>query len=257
MAVAAARFSKLRLGCVGTGDGGRDDPSPWPCLEEALMAAALAPDKILKELYDLWIGFAKESQSENGAGVLRACSMTLLVLAEMSDDPMALGETIAALMPEHPARAIVVRLAGAGQGALAARVYSQCWMPFGERRQICCEQIEITASDSALADLAPVMLALAAPDLPLIVWCRSGRLLRMAEFWNIARMSRKVIVDSAEFAHAIRSSGEALRRMANAVRSGFVLGDLAWARLTRWRETLAQAFAARLHRLPRAASVKI
>jgi hypothetical protein len=26
-------------------------------------------------------------------------------------------------------------------------------MPFGQRRQICCEQVEITASDAALADL--------------------------------------------------------------------------------------------------------
>jgi len=59
------------------------------------------------------------------------------------------GETMAALMPEHPARTIVVRLSGAGERALAERVYAQCWMPFGERRQICCEQIEITASDAA------------------------------------------------------------------------------------------------------------
>ena len=56
-------------------------------------------------------------------------------------------------MPEHPARAIVIRLRGAGERALSERVYAQCWMPFGQRRQICCEQIEITASDAALADL--------------------------------------------------------------------------------------------------------
>ena len=29
--------------------------------------------------------------------------MTLVVLAEASDDAAALGETVAALMPEHPA----------------------------------------------------------------------------------------------------------------------------------------------------------
>ena len=38
--------------------------------------------------------------------------------------------------------------------ALAARVFAQCWMPFGHRQQICCEQIEITASDASLPDLA-------------------------------------------------------------------------------------------------------
>jgi glucose-6-phosphate dehydrogenase assembly protein OpcA len=76
-------------------------------------------------------------------------------------------------MPEHPARAILVRLSGAGDRSLAERVYSQCWMPFGQRRQICCEQVEITASDAALADLQSVVLPLTVPDLPLIVWCRS------------------------------------------------------------------------------------
>src|SRR2546425_4589855 len=130
------------------------------------MTAVLAPEQILKELSDLWVSLGKQGHAESGGGVLRACSMTLVVLADMSDDTGALGETVAALMPEHPARAIVVRLQGAGEAALGARVYSQCWMPFRERRQICCEQIEITAPDAALADLPALILPLAATDLP-------------------------------------------------------------------------------------------
>ena len=115
------------------------------------MSATVVPGKILKELAELWVSTAKAT--DGGAGVLRACSMTLLVLAEESDDSQGLGETIAALMPEHPARAIVVRMSGPGERSLTERVYSQCWMPFGQRKQICCEQVEITVSDDALADL--------------------------------------------------------------------------------------------------------
>src|SRR5947207_5249217 len=118
-------------------------------MEEAVMSTTVAPEKILRELSQLWIAEAKQGE----AGVLRACSMTLVVLAEESDDPSALGETVAALMPEHPARAILVRLSGKPQRELSERVYTQCWMPFGQRRQICCEQVEITAGDPALADL--------------------------------------------------------------------------------------------------------
>src|SRR5262245_52187061 len=109
------------------------------------MPADLSPDKILRELSGLWVSLGKQGSEETGAGVLRACSMTLVVLADASEDAMDLGETVAALMPEHPARAIMVRLEGAGAPSLSARVYSQCWMPFQQRRQICCEQIEITA----------------------------------------------------------------------------------------------------------------
>ena len=195
---------------------------------------AVTPEHILRELDDLWVSLGTES----AAGVLRACTMTLVVLAEASDDAAALGETIATLMPEHPARTIVVRLSGTGERALAERVYAQCWMPFGERRQICCEQIEITASDAALADLPSVVLPLAAPDLPVIVWSRSARAFEMPPFGAIARMAAKVVVDSAGFADPKR----ALRLLAETARSGVPLGDLAWTRLTRWRETLARLF---------------
>ena len=214
-----------------------------------------APEHILRELADLWVSLGKQGQAESGAGVLRACTLTLVVLAEASDDATALGETIAALMPEHPARTIVVRLSGAGERALAERVYAQCWMPFGERRQICCEQIEITASDAALADLPSVMLPLAAPDLPVIVWSRSARLFEMPPFSAIARMATKVVLDSAGFADPKRT----LRLLAETARSGILLGDLAWTRLTRWRETLARLFENRnyLAKLARISSVRV
>jgi glucose-6-phosphate dehydrogenase assembly protein OpcA len=211
----------------------------------------VAPEHVLRELTDLWATVGTES----GAGVLRACTMTLVVLTDASDDAAALGETIAALMPEHPARTIVVRLSGAGERALAERVYAQCWMPFGQRRQICCEQIEITASDAALADLPSVMLPLAAPDLPVIVWSRSARLFEMPPFGAMARMAAKVVVDSAGFADPKR----ALRLLAEMARSGVPLGDLAWTRLTRWREMLARLFENRdyVAKLARISSVRV
>ena len=202
------------------------------------MGTTVSPERVLKELSALWVSYGKEGAAGDGGGVLRACSMTLVVLAEGSDDAAALRETIAALMPEHPARAIVVSLSGAGPRALADRVQQQCWKPFGLGKQICCEQIEITASDEALADLPSVLLPLAVPDLPVMVWCRSPRLVRKAEFGQIARMATKVVVDSAAFADA----GDAIRWMAGAAESGLTIGDLSWTRLTRWREMLSHVF---------------
>jgi glucose-6-phosphate dehydrogenase assembly protein OpcA len=202
------------------------------------MGTTVEPERVLKELSELWVGHGKDGGAAGDAGVLRACSMTLVVLAEGSDDAAALGETIAALMPEHPARAIVVRLSGAGPRALADRVQQQCWKPFGQGKQICCEQIEITASDEALADLPSVLLPLAVPDLPMMAWCRSSRLAGMPEFAQIARMATKVVVDSAAFPDV----GNAIRWMAEAAQNGLTIGDLSWTRLTRWREMLSHVF---------------
>jgi glucose-6-phosphate dehydrogenase assembly protein OpcA len=207
------------------------------------MSSTVAPESILKELAALWTQEGKQGD----AGVLRACSMTLVVIAEADDDAAALGETIAALMPEHPARSILIRLLGERERALSQCVYQQCWKPFGQRQQICCEQIEITASDPALADLPSVILPLAVPDLPVILWCRSARLVRRPEFGEIARMATKVVIDSAADGVTSADAIDAIRRMADAVRSGggiadLVWADLAWTRLTRWRETLARVF---------------
>ena len=223
------------------------------------MGATVAPDSILKELAALWTQEGKQGD----AGVLRACTMTLLVIAEAADDAAALGETIAALMPEHPARAILIRLRGEGERALSQRVYQQCWKPFGQRQQICCEQIEITASDAALADLPSVILPLAVPGLPVILWCRSARLVRRPEFGAIAGMATKVVMDSAAAWVANgatnKDAADAIRCMADGVRSGGILADLAWTRLTRWRETLARVFENRdtLARLAEVDSVQV
>src|SRR5213079_752180 len=104
------------------------------------------------------------------------------------------------------------RLRGAAERELTERVYQQCWKPFGQRQQICCEQIELTASDAALGDLPSVLLPLVVADLPVVLWCRSPRVMAMPEFEDIARIATKVVLDSAAFENA----SDAMRRLAEA-----------------------------------------
>jgi glucose-6-phosphate dehydrogenase assembly protein OpcA len=219
------------------------------------MAAALSPEKILQELADLWTATGREGKGDSRAGVLRACTMTLIVVTEQSEDQAALGETIAALMPEHPARTILVRLSPGREPALAERVYAQCWMPFGQRRQICCEQVEITASDGSLIDLPSLLLPVAAPDLPVILWSRSPRLFGMAEFEALAAIAGKVVVDSVFFP----DPNAALRRLAGLAQRGVMVGDLSWTQLTRWREMLSRVFKNReyLAQIPKISRVQV
>jgi glucose-6-phosphate dehydrogenase assembly protein OpcA len=213
----------------------------------------IAPDRILHDMADLWVTLGKQGEGE--AGVLRACSMTLVVAAEESDDAQAIGEAIAALMPEHPSRAIVIRFRVGERRELAARVFAQCWMPFGHRQQICCEQIEITASDASLPDLPPVVLPLTVPDLPVILWCRSPRLFGLPAFAQLAAIAQKMVVDSAAFGDPIA----ALKDLSAAAAAGRLLADLSWTRLTRWRELIAQIFEnrAQLANLPLVSDILI
>ncbi len=216
------------------------------------MSSTIDAPHILKDLAELWVSLSKE-KGEPSAGVLRACTMTLLVVAEEADDAAEIGETLAALMPEHPSRAIVVRLRPAGDRELSARVFAQCWMPFGVRRQICCEQIEIVASDAGLPELVPVILPLTVPDLPVILWCRSARAFGLHAFPQLASVARKLVIDSAGFTEP----RDVLNTMAGW--SGQVLADLSWTRMTRWRELVSQIFENRgvLAKLPQIAELRI
>jgi glucose-6-phosphate dehydrogenase assembly protein OpcA len=212
-------------------------------------------ETVLKELAELWVSLGSEQHGEASTAVLRSCAMTLVVLAEEAEDAGAIGETLAALMSEHPSRAIVVRVRSSAERELAARVFAQCWMPFGQRRQICCEHIEITGSEASLPDLPPVLLALAAPDLPMFLWCRSPRLFQLAVFSELALVAGKAVIDSASFA----DPGDTLARLAASVASGQLVADLSWTRTTRWRQLIARIFENRVYqsRLPRLARIRI
>ncbi len=192
--------------------------------------AALQADRILEELSRLWADLAKAGGETEG--VVRACALTLIVFAEESDDPAAIAEILAHLMREQPNRAIVVRVRPGGAPLLEHQVLSQCWKPFGGREQICCERIEITASDRSLRDLAPVLTALRAPDLPVVLWYRSARVFEAVDASIFP--ADKLIVDSDT-----SEPRSIFERLAGA---GPAVADLAWTRLTRWRALVAQTF---------------
>jgi glucose-6-phosphate dehydrogenase assembly protein OpcA len=214
------------------------------------VSAAIGPEKILKDLHALWTSLADESQTH---GVLRACAMTVIVLIEEPAGAPDTSETLARLMREHPNRAIVVRADGE---PLDYHVTAQCWMPFGQHRQICCEQIEIAAADASLPDAVPVLLAIAAPDLPVAVWCRSPRLAGLPALAPLFARADIVLLDSRDFADACAAL-DLLARESAQVRGR--LADLAWAAVTRWREIVAEIFEdpARRETIPRIRQLRV
>jgi len=72
------------------------------------------------------------------------------------------------LMHSHPSRAIVLR---AVEGAeLDARVFAECWMPFGRNQQICSEGIEMSADAANLGEVGRLLVPLLVPDLPVVLF---------------------------------------------------------------------------------------
>ncbi|MEZ5352249.1 MAG: glucose-6-phosphate dehydrogenase assembly protein OpcA [Bryobacteraceae bacterium] len=205
-----------------------------------MTAAAISPARILRDLDQLWVELGKGQDADHPSAVLRACAMTLVVATEgeAAEDDVELGETLAQLMRDHPSRLIVLRLNENAGEQLDARVVAQCWMPFGRRQQICCERIEISGSAGSLAGVPPVLQALTVPDLPVALWCRNRKVADQPAFRAILSQADKLIVDSAETG----SPAAQLAWIHSLLGPDHQVADLAWTRLTRWRESIAQVF---------------
>jgi len=198
---------------------------------------SLEPGHLLKELDAAWAAVGKQ---ENAGGVLRACSMTLVALTNTAEDPQALGATLADLMHEFPNRTVLLRLGPEGT-PLEGRVAVQCWVPAGGRQQICSEQIEIDCGPDRMKEAARALLGLTVPDLPVTVWATDASWLRLSGTGPVLRLASKVIVDGT----GCESPAAALGHL-RAMRSpDYALADLAWTRITRWRQVIYQELEAR------------
>lgn len=198
-------------------------------------ASAIQPERILKDLQQLWAQMAVD-QAESG-GVLRACAMTLVVAAEDAADAEHVRQTVGVLMHIHPSRAVILHAGGAG-AELDARIFAECWKPFGKAQQICSEGIEITAGQSGFSEVAKFLVPLRVPDLPVVLWCRGAAALDPGPLEPLFGLADKIIFDSSHVSDA-DSALQFLRKLRG---RGRRVADLHWTRLTGWREVLAHLF---------------
>jgi glucose-6-phosphate dehydrogenase assembly protein OpcA len=200
-------------------------------------AATIEPEKILRELRELWRQLG--GPQEGAGGVLRACSMTLMVMAEADHagaDAETARRTIGVLMRDHPSRAIIVSPGEGGESG--AQVFAECWTPLGSERQICAEGIDITADAEQTDELARVLVPLIEADLPVVLWCRGRHAYLDRSLDPLFALAGKIIFDT-ETARNPASAIEFLRRIRKEARQ---VADLAWTRLTAWREAISYLF---------------
>jgi glucose-6-phosphate dehydrogenase assembly protein OpcA len=194
------------------------------------------PERILRDLQQLWAQMAQD-QADSG-GVLRACAMTLVVAAENASDADRVRQTVGVLMHNHPSRAVILQPGGTGAD-LDARIFAECWKPFGKTQQICSEGIEITAGQRGFSEVGKFLVPLRVPDLPVVLWCRGTQVFRdgaeQGPLEPLFPLADKIIFDTSQVADA-DGVLEFLRRLRG---RGRRVADLHWTALTGWREVLA------------------
>ncbi len=198
------------------------------------MIATIQPQKILRELNEQWDQLDLEQASSGG--VLRACAMTLIVTANDDADAEQVRRTLGVLMHEHPSRAVILKVRDDAE--FEARVFAECWKPFGSAQQICSEGVEIVSDPVRLEEAAQLLVPLRVPDLPAVLWCRGADVFHLRAFDVLFPLADKIIVDSSTVSRA----AAALGFLRNLRSRGFRAADLHWTRLTGWREILAHLF---------------
>lgn len=207
-----------------------------------MTTAPVHPERTLRELNQLWRDMAHDPEApdpqamDRQGAVLRACSMTLIVAAEDEADADRARATVALLMRDHPSRAIIVR--PGKDSDLDARVFAECWRPFGRTQQVCSEGIEVITGAMGYGEAALFIVPLRVPDLPVVLWCRGAKALETGVHHPLYRLAGKVIFDSRQ----APDCDDAIRALRRLHAYGYRVADLHWARLTGWRELLASLF---------------
>ena len=200
-------------------------------------AADINVAAIERELIALW---QQASQDEEHGGVTRASMFNLLVYVSSRTEAGKLDEMLTDITAARPCRAILIVADGdTPEEMLTAQVTSRCTLPSASSKQVCCEQVTITAGGAQVDEVPSAIAPLLISDLPVYLWWHAvPRLADKSMFRRLADLSDRVVIDSAHF----RDPEADLARMAAVLTETprwTALSDLNWARLTAWRALLA------------------
>jgi len=198
--------------------------------------ASIDVSAIERELTSLW---KQAGEDEDNGGIIRASLLNLIIYAPSDDDLTKLDDILTDVTAAHPCRAILtIADRQAEQSSLSAEVTSRCTLPTAATKQVCCEQVTITARKAQVDTVASLIVQLLLSDLPVYLWWRAVPRLDDKAFHHLVEISNRVVIDSADFRETYRD----LASLADILRDNprwAAFSDLNWARLTAWRALLA------------------
>jgi glucose-6-phosphate dehydrogenase assembly protein OpcA len=208
-----------------------------------MLAAVEVPiESVEKELGSLW-----RTASQQGVTV-RACSCNVVAVASDRCEAESQSSVLARVSEQYPCRSHVAfveneqnRMGCGDDPHMHAWIGAHCTLPSASGPQICSEIIRVAAYGSAASNLHNTLAALLVSDLPVFVYWRSFNPEQQSLIEELARFADVLIVDS----HVSKDdphNRDRLLELLNVPPQGIAVRDLNWARLTPWRDLIAQFF---------------
>ncbi len=224
-------------------------------MAESALAQRLDAFLIESELKTLWRQIAQETK-KNDEEVLRACVVNLVVCSNLDEEVDQLALDLTSAGDSQPGRLILLLTdEESSSDGFDARVSAHCQRQTGGREQICGEIMRIVAHGEAASRSASVVTPLLIHDLPVFLWWRRRVDLDSVLLRRLARISDRLVVDSA------RRGVDDVLALSKLLALGkdLTISDLAWARLQVWRRALAGLYDSGLTRgvLTRATGIRL
>lgn len=207
----------------------------------SVVLAQVDAGAIERELARLW-NAAIEAEQGSGAALMRACLFNLVVLTDTAH-VSHITPIVSRLTALRPNRAIVTALASqeaptTPEPRLEAWVQMHCALIAPGRPQVCGEQITIIAPLNTGMHIPGIVLSLLEPDMPVVIWWACDQIPGGTLLAQLQSVADRLILDTAR----IDGAGAALQSAQTLIGADIAVGDLAWGRLTVWREQIAQLF---------------
>lgn len=205
-------------------------------------AKEVSLNDIEKGLTILWQAAGKPRQGEEEPPVSRACVFNLVICVTNDDQLTTVTEVIASITYSYPCRAIVlVSKPEEPTAPLRASISAHCQLPTSTGKKVCCEQITVVGSGESAGGLWSMVLPLLVPDLPVTLWWPMEPPLDDPLFARLVKTADRLIFDSRTFEKPSQTFAK-LAGFSEGINRDTAFSDLGWARLTPWRNTLAQFF---------------
>ncbi len=197
----------------------------------------------LKTVEDELSALRKQGQSANASpsAVLRACTLTLVVLCDKNEDPIALEPLIAKIVESNPARVILIAEHDADAEAWLETRVSTYTTSTGNPPRLIGEEIAFYPRGAQYESLPSAILALRVSGLPFVLYWRGQPDLDDVLFRALVGECDQILFDSSHFtARAERINNTIARLRLDYPDVSF--GDVNWQRIRPWREVIAQFF---------------
>jgi glucose-6-phosphate dehydrogenase assembly protein OpcA len=172
------------------------------------------------------------------ASAVRTHMFNLIVYAENAAQLSRIAR-LTQLSERHPSRAIVLYPDRSHvDPSVDAHLSLICKTDSSGAATYCHEQIVLTVHGRAADHLASVVVPLLMPELPTYLWWPGQPPFGYRVFQRLLSTADQLFIDSAGF----DSPGDGMAELARLCEDRYGVNDFHWARLTPWREMIAQFF---------------